>query len=106
MAAALSNEDEYKRLAYYDRFYSPPPVEEPLPFGQTLAGSTSSLFSYTNELVGLFGFRETSSISTQPVELIVAKPTDEDLWLGLIGIFASGDRHFAEHHDEIYGRRK
>jgi len=104
MTAALSNEEEYKRLAYYDRFYTTPPVEEPLPFGQTLAGSTSSLFGYTKELVDLFGFRETSSVSTQPVELIVAKPTDEDLWLSLIGIFASGDRLFAERHDEIYGR--
>jgi hypothetical protein len=106
MAPALSHEEDYKRLAYYDRFYSYPPLEEPLPFKQTLAGSTSSLLGYTKELVDLFGFRETSSVSTRPVDLIVAKPTDEDLWLGLIGIFSSGDRHFAEHHDEIYGRSK
>lgn len=106
MASALSNEEDYKRLAYYDRFYSPRPVEEPLPFGQTLAGSTSSLVGYTKELVEFFGFRETSSVSTQPVELIVAKPTDEDLWFSLIGIFSSGDRHFAEHHDEIYRRSR
>ena len=104
MAAALSNEEEYKLLAYYDRFYPSPGVEEPVPFGQTLAGSNSSLVGYTRELIGLFGFRETSSVSTPAVELIIAKPTDEDLWLSLIGIFASGDRHFAEHHDEIYGR--
>ena len=106
MAASPNSEEDYNRLACYDRFYAPPRVEEQLPLGQTLAGSTSYLFGYTKELVDLFGFRETSSVTTPAVELIVAKPTDEDLWLSLIGIFASGDRHFAERHDEIYGRSK
>ena len=105
MAASPNSENDYQRLAYYDRFYPSPRVEEPVPFGQTLAGSTSSMIGYTRELVDLFGFRETSSISTRAVVYIVPKPTDEELWLGLVGIFASGDRHFAERHDEIYGRR-
>ena len=52
----------------------------------------------------LFGFGETSSVSADPAETLIRKPTDEELWLGLVGIFASGNRHFAEHHDEIYGR--
>ncbi|MGH7773699.1 MAG: hypothetical protein ACREQA_15850 [Candidatus Binatia bacterium] len=96
---------DYRGLAYYDRFYPPPRVEEHVQIGQTLAGSTSSLLGYTKALVDLFGFHETSSLSTAPVDLIIAKPTDKDLWLSLIGIFASGDPHFAERHDEIYGQR-
>lgn len=30
-------------------------------------------------------------------------PTDEELWLSLIGVFDSRDPYFAEHHDGIYG---
>ena len=53
----------------------------------------------------LFGFgNETSSTSADPAETLTTKPTDEELWLGLVGIFASGNRQFAGHHDEIYGR--
>ena len=95
---------DYRRFAYYDRFYSSP-VEEHVQIGQTLVGSGSSLHAYTRALVDLFGLGETSSVSTPAVELIVTKPTDEELWLSLVGIFASGDPHFAERHDEIYGQR-
>lgn len=34
----------------------------------------------------------------------IREPTDEELWLGLIGIFESGDPQFAELHDEIYSQ--
>lgn len=96
---------DYRRLAHYDRFYPSPSVEERAQIGQTLVGSSSSLPGYTKALVDLFGFTETSSLSTAAVDLIISKPTDEELWLSLVGIFASGDPHFAERHDEIYGQR-
>ena len=96
----------YWRLAYYDRPVTSPRVAEYVPVGQTLVGSSSSQQDYNKRLADLLGFGETSSISATPVEALVRKPTDEELWLGLVGIFASGDRHFAEHHDEMYGSRK
>jgi hypothetical protein len=98
--------NDYSRLAYYDRAVTSPGVAEFVPLGQTLVGSSSSQQDYNKRLADLFGFGETSSVSTTSVEALVRKTTDEELWLGLVGIFASGDRHFAEHHDEIYGRRK
>jgi len=97
---------DYRTLAYYDRAVKPPPVVDYVHVGQTLVGSASSQQDYNQRLADLFGFGETSSVSATPVEALVRKPTDEELWLGLVGIFASGDRHFAEHHDEIYGRSK
>jgi len=54
----------------------------------------------------LFDFGETASVPADPAETLVRKPTDEELWQSLVGIFSSGDRHFAERHDEIYGRDK
>lgn len=36
------------------------------------------------------------------MEQEIREPTDEELWLSLIGIFEFGDPHFAELHDEIY----
>jgi hypothetical protein len=98
--------NDYSRLAYYDRLVKPAQVAEYVQVGQTLVGSASSQQDYNKRLADLFGFGETSSVSANPVEALVRKPTDEELWLGLVGIFASGDRHFAEHHDEIYGRSK
>ena len=103
-STALDGED-YRRLAYYDRSYPSAPVEEQVQIAQTLVGSGSCQAVYTRALVDLFGLAETSSVSTPAVELVVAKPTDEELWLSLVGIFASGDPHFAEQHDEIYGQR-
>ena len=97
---------DYSRLAYYDRAVSPPRVAEYVQAGQTLVGSASSQQDYNKRLADLFGFGETSSVSATPVEALIRKPTDEELWLGLVGIFASGDRHFAERHDEIYRRSK
>ena len=38
----------------------------------------------------------------RPVEEQKKQPSDEELWTSLIGIFESGDPHFAEGHDEIY----
>jgi hypothetical protein len=97
---------DYRTLAYYDRAVKPPPVVDHVQVGQTLVGSASSQQDYNKRLVDLFGFGETSSFSAIPVESVIRKPTDEELWLGLVGIFASGDRHFAENHDEIYGSSK
>ena len=98
--------NDYSRLAYYDRAIAPPRVAEYVQVGQTLVGSASAQQDYNKRLADLFGFSETSSVSATPVEALIRKPTDEELWLGLVGIFASGDRHFAERHDEIYGRSK
>ncbi len=36
------------------------------------------------------------------MEREIREPTDEELWLSLIGIFESGDPYFAEGHDQIY----
>lgn len=96
----------YWHLAYYDRPDLSHGVAEYVPVGQTLIGSASSQQDYNKRLADMFGFGETSSVLATPVEALVRKPTDEELWLGLVGIFASGDRHFAEHHDEIYGPSK
>ena len=98
--------NDYSRLAYYDRPVKPAQVSEFVQVGQTLVGSASSQQDYNKRLADLFGFGETSSVSASPVEALIRRPADEELWLGLVGIFTSGDRHFAEHHDEIYGRSK
>lgn len=95
----------YGHLAYYDRFYPPIRVEEDVKADQTLTGSSSSLYAYTSALVDLFGFTETSSLSVNPVDFVIKRTSDEELWLGLIGIFESGDPHFAEQHDQVYGQR-
>jgi len=39
------------------------------------------------------------------MEREIKEPTDEELWLSLIGIFESGDPDFSEGHDEIYSQR-
>ena len=97
---ALESKD-YSGFADYDRFYTLAPVEEHARIAQTLVGSGSSLRVYTRALVDLFGFAETSSISTLPVDLVVARPTDEELWLSLVGIFASGDPNFAKDRKSV-----
>lgn len=97
--------EDYGRLAYYDRLYPPLRVEKRLISGHTVPGSSSSQQKYTMTLVNLLEFTGTSFVSTTPIEWIVRKPTDEQLWLSLIGIFESGDPHFAEHHDQIYGKQ-
>lgn len=97
--------ENYRGLAYYDRLYLPRRVEEGVKSSQTLPGSSSVMQEYTVTLVQLLGFTETSSLSTNPIEWMIKKQTDEELWLSLIGIFESGDPHFAEHHNQIYGRQ-
>lgn len=51
-------------------------------------------------------FGETAPVSADPAEEPIRKPTDEELWQSLVGIFSSGDRHSAERHDKIYRRVK
>jgi len=94
--------EDYRSLLFYDKHYPPLHVEKPVRGGQTLPGSCSTLDTYTSTLVHLLGFAETPSLSINPTDLIIKKPTDHELWLSLIGIFESGNPHFAEHHDEIY----
>lgn len=96
--------EDYTNLLFYDKHYPPLHVEKPVRGGQTLPGSCSTLDTYTTTLVHLLGFAETPLLSTNPTELIIKKPTDHELWMSLIGIFESGNPHFAEYHDEIYGQ--
>lgn len=98
--------EDYKQLAYYDKLYPPLYIEEHLKGGQTLPGSCSILDTYTMTLVYFLGFTETAAFTVSPVEWLTKKPTDEDLWLGLIGIFESGDSNFAQRHDQIYNQQE
>lgn len=97
--------EAYGYLVYYDKFYPPLHVEKGVRSGQTLPGSSSALQQYTETLVQLLGFAETTALSTTPIKWAIKEPSDEELWMSLIGIFESGDPHFAEHHDQIYGQR-
>lgn len=94
--------NRYGEMASYDRFCTPQLIEERIRTSRTLPGSSSSLLTYTVELLDLFGLAESRALSTDPMERIVERPTDEELWLSLVGIFESGDPHFAEKHDRIY----
>ena len=96
--------EDYGKLLYYDRLHPPIPVRESVKSFQTVTGSISSSDAYTAELIDLFGFEETPPLPVTPTDWVIKKPTDEELWLSLVGIFESGDPHFAEQHDQIYGR--
>jgi hypothetical protein len=94
--------EDYKELAFYDKLYPFIQIEELAKRGQTLPGSCSTQDTYTMTLVNYLGFTETAPLTISPIKWVTERPTDEDLWLSLIGIFASGDPNFAEHHDEPY----
>ncbi|HEY3303839.1 MAG TPA: hypothetical protein VGL70_09950 [Candidatus Binatia bacterium] len=96
--------EDYGKLLYYDRLHPPVSVREPVKSFQTVTGSTSSFDTYTAELIDLFGFEETPPLPVTRTDWVIKRPTDEELWLSLIGIFESGDPHFAEQHDQIYSR--
>src|SRR3990172_12937406 len=96
----------YWRLAYYDRPVTSPGVAEYVPISQTLVGSASSQPDYNKSLADLFGFGETSSVSATPVDALVRKPTDEELWLRPVGLFFFRGRHPSGPPDQMYGARK
>ena len=96
--------EDYGRLLYYDRLHRPISVKASVKPFQTVTGSTSSSDAYTAELIELFGFGETPPLPVTPRNWIIKRPTDEELWLSLVGIFESADPHFAKEHDQIYGR--
>src|SRR3972149_8074246 len=96
----------YWRLAYYDRPVTSPGVAEYVPTRQTLVGSASSQPDYNKSLADLFGFGETSSVSATPVDALVRKPTDEELWLPPVGPFFFRLRALSGRHAARYGGKR
>ncbi len=110
MRTALARTDQditdYGALLYYDQLLPPSRVSKRVYIGYTVTGSSSSLDAYTAGLIDLFGLKESPPLPVTQVDWVIKRPIDEELWLSLVGIFASGDQRFAEHHDQIYGQTR
>ena len=110
MRTTLASTDQdikdYGALLYYDQFFPPTRVSKRVYIGHTVTGSSSSLDAYIEGLINLFGLKESPPLPITQVDWVIKRPTDEELWLSLVGIFASGDRRFAEQHDQIYGQTR